>query len=65
MGAAERGEAMSQERIPWGAGGEDPFAEILAVMGVEELIRCRHRLGKLGRARMVELLSLEIAGREE
>jgi hypothetical protein len=41
------------------------FAEILAVMEFEELIRVRHRLGKRGCARNVELLTLELARREE
>jgi hypothetical protein len=45
--------------------GFEPFAEIMAVMEFEELIRLRYRLGKRGCARTVRLLTLEIARREE
>ena len=44
--------------------GPEPFKEIMAVMEFEELIRIRHRLGKKGLARLVGLLTLEIARRE-
>jgi hypothetical protein len=63
--AAAREVAMREHRIAEGAEGPEPLAEILAVMGLEELIRFRHRLGKKGRERMVQLLTLEIARREE
>jgi hypothetical protein len=45
----------------WG----ERFAEMLAVMDVEQLIRVRHRLGKMGCERTVKILSLEIAEREK
>jgi hypothetical protein len=45
--------------------GFEPFAEIMAVMEFEELLRFRYRLGKKGCARTVGLLTLEIARREE
>jgi hypothetical protein len=63
--AGEREEAMTKHRIPEGEDGQEPFAEILAVMDTEQLIRFRHRLGKIGRKRMVKLLSDEIAEREK
>jgi hypothetical protein len=60
---------MNQEEakheIPEGEDGQEPFAEMLAVMDVEQLIRFRHRLGKVGRKRMVKILSEEIAEREK
>ena len=43
----------------------DAFKEILAIMDVEHLIRFRHRLGKVGRKRMVEILTEEIDVREK
>jgi hypothetical protein len=61
----EIGGVASKHRIPEGEDGQDPFAEMLAVMDTEQLIRFRHRLGKIGRKRMVKLLSEEIAEREE
>jgi hypothetical protein len=57
--------AMTKHRIPDGEDGQEPFAEILAVMDTEQLIRFRHRLGKIGRKRMVKILSEEIAEREK
>ena len=60
---------MNQEeanrKIPDGEDGQEPFAEILAVMDLEQLIRFRHRLGKIGRKRMVKMLTDEIAEREK
>lgn len=46
--------------------GQDmnPFAEMLRVMDVEHLIRFRRRLEKVGRKRMVEILTDEIEERE-
>jgi hypothetical protein len=58
-------EMMTKHKIPDGEDGQEPFAEILAVMDLEELIRFRHRLGKIGRKRMVKMLSEEIAEREK
>jgi hypothetical protein len=40
------------------------FGEMLRVMDVEHLIRIRHRLKKIGRKRMVEILTDEIEERE-
>jgi hypothetical protein len=66
MGAAERrGVAMREDQIAEGEDWQERFAEMVAVMDVEQLIRFRHRLGKSGRKRTVELLSLEIGRREE
>jgi hypothetical protein len=42
----------------------NPFAEMLRVMDVEYLIRFRRRLEKVGRKRMVEILTDEIEERE-
>jgi hypothetical protein len=42
-----------------------PFDEILKVMEVEHLIRFRRRLEKVGRKRMVEILTDEIEERIE
>jgi len=56
---------MTKHKIPEGEDGQDPFAEMLAVMNTEQLIRFRHRLGKIGRKRMVKMLSEEIAEREK
>jgi hypothetical protein len=42
----------------------NPFAEMLRVMDVEWLIRFRRRLEKVGRKRMVEILTEEIDIRE-
>jgi hypothetical protein len=56
---------MTKHWIPEGEDWQEAFLEILAVMDSEELIRFRHRLGKKGRERMVELLSEEIAEREK
>jgi hypothetical protein len=39
------------------------FGEMLAVMDIEQLIRFRHRLKKIGRKRMCEILSDEIEER--
>lgn len=43
----------------------NPFSEMLKIMDVEHLIRFRQRLKKVGRKRMVEILSEEIETREE
>jgi hypothetical protein len=56
---------MTKHKIPEGEDGQEPFAEMLAVMDTEQLIRFRHRLGKIGRKRMVKILSEEIAEREK
>jgi len=56
---------MTKHEIPEGEDGQEPFAEMLAVMDIEHLIRIRHRLGKIGRKRMVKILSEEIAEREK
>jgi hypothetical protein len=42
----------------------NPFGEMLRVMDVEHLIRFRRRLEKVGRKRMVEILTDEIEERE-
>jgi hypothetical protein len=55
---------MSKHKIPEGEDGQNPFAEILHVMDLEQLIRFRRRLEKVGRKRMVEILSDEIQERE-
>jgi hypothetical protein len=55
---------MSKHKVPEGEDGQNPFAEILQVMDVEQLIRFRQRLKKIGRKRMVEILSDEIEERE-
>jgi hypothetical protein len=56
---------MTKHKIPEGEDVVEPFAELLAVMDIEQLIRFRHRLGKIGRKRMVKILSEEIAEREK
>jgi hypothetical protein len=48
---------MSKHKIPEGEDGQEPFAEILAVLDDEQLIRLRHRLNKIGRKR-IRLLAL-------
>jgi hypothetical protein len=55
---------MSKHKIPEGEDGQNPFAEILHVMDLEQLIRFRRRLEKIGRKRMVEILTDEIEERE-
>jgi hypothetical protein len=42
----------------------NPFGEMLRVMDIELLIRFRRRLEKVGRKRMVEILSDEIEERK-
>jgi hypothetical protein len=42
----------------------DPFHEMLQVLDVENLLRFRKRLEKVGRKRMVQILSEEIAERD-
>lgn len=42
----------------------DPFYEMLSIMDVEHLIRFRRRLEKVGRKKMVEILTSEIQERE-
>jgi hypothetical protein len=42
----------------------NPFAEMLRVMDIEYLIRFRRRLEKVGRKRMVEILTDEIEERK-
>jgi hypothetical protein len=62
MGSAGREVAMRVELSveDW----QERFTEMLAVMDTEHLIRFRHRLGKVGCKRLVELLTLEIGRRE-
>lgn len=55
---------MTKHKVPAGEDGQDPFAEILQVCDVELLIRFRKRLEKIGRKRMVKLLTEEIEDRE-
>jgi len=55
---------MTKHKIPEGEDGQNPFAEILHVMDIEQLIRFRQRLNKIGRKRMVEILTDEIQERE-
>jgi hypothetical protein len=55
---------MSKHKVPQGEDGQNPFAEMLAVMDIEQLIRFRQRLQKVGRKRMVEILTDEIQERE-
>ena len=43
----------------------DPFEEMLHIMDYELLLRFRKRLEKVGRKRMVEILSEEIEERKE
>jgi hypothetical protein len=42
----------------------DPFHEMIVVMETEHLIRFRRRLEKVGRKKMVEILTTEIAERD-
>jgi hypothetical protein len=60
----EIGGLKSEQGIAEAEDWRERFREMLLVMGIEDLIRFRHRLGKLGCRRLVELLSLEIARRE-
>jgi hypothetical protein len=60
----ETGGVKTKHLVAEGEDWRERFREMLTVMGVEELIRYRHRLGKLGCARLVKILSLEIARRE-
>jgi hypothetical protein len=55
---------VSKHKIPEGEDGQNPFAEMLGVMDTELLIRFRRRLEKIGRKRMVALLTEEIEERE-
>jgi hypothetical protein len=63
MGEAS-GVGSEQETVE-GEDWRERFGEMLAVMDTEHLIRFRHRLGKRGCERLVQLLSLEIGRREE
>jgi hypothetical protein len=56
---------MTKHKVPAGEDGQDPFAEMLAVMEVEHLIRFRYRLNKIGRKKMVKILTEEIDEREK
>ena len=42
----------------------DPFHEMLEVLDIEHLLRFRKRLEKVGRKKMVEILSVEIKERD-
>jgi hypothetical protein len=42
----------------------DKFGELIRVMDVEHLLRFRRRLEKVGRKRMVQILTYEIKARE-
>jgi hypothetical protein len=68
------------EHVPEGAAAEDEelgrarqriaelegiLRDMFSLMDTEQLIRFRHRLGKIGRKRMVKMLSEEIAEREQ
>jgi hypothetical protein len=64
-GAAEREVGMERGGMADGEDWRERFAEMLSVFDTEELIRFRHRLGKIGRERAVKILSLEIAEREK
>lgn len=55
---------MTKHKVPDGEDGQNPFAEILHVMDTEHLIRFRRRLEKIGRKRMVEILTDEIEERD-
>jgi hypothetical protein len=55
----------TKHKIPEGEDGQEPFAEMLGVMDVEQLIRFRVRLKKIGRKKMVKLLTEEIEDREK
>jgi hypothetical protein len=65
MGAAEREVGVRERQIAEGEDWEERFAEMLAVLDTEQLIRFRHRLSKKGCERTAKILTLEIAGREE
>jgi hypothetical protein len=56
---------VTKHKVPEGEDGQDPFAEMLAVMDTEQLIRFRWRLQKIGRKKMVRILSEEIDSREQ
>jgi hypothetical protein len=56
---------MTKHKVPPGEDGQDPFAEMLSVMEVEHLIRLRVRLKKIGRKKMVKILTEEIDDREK
>jgi hypothetical protein len=56
---------MSEHKILEGEDWGERFWEMLAVMDTEQLIRFRHRLQKRGCERTVQILTLEIARREE
>ena len=56
---------MTKHKVPPGPDGQDPFAEMLHVMDVENLIRFRKRLKKIGRKKMVQILTEEIEEREK
>jgi hypothetical protein len=56
---------MTKHKIPAGEDGQDPFAEVLAVMDVENLIRFRRRLERVGRKKMVKILTEEIEDRDK
>ena len=56
---------MTKHKIPEGEDGQEPFAEMLAVMDVEQLIRFRYRLKKIGRKLMVKILTEEIDERDK
>ena len=56
---------MTKYKIPEGEDGQEPFAEMLAVMDTEHLIRLRYRLNKIGRKKMVKILTEEIEEREK
>jgi hypothetical protein len=58
-------DGMTKHQIPDGEDWQNRFAEMLAVMDTEQLIRFRHRLGKKGSERTVKILSEEIAEREK
>jgi hypothetical protein len=60
----EIGGVKSEHGIVGGEDWRERFWEMLGVMDTEHLIRFRHRLGKKGQERMVELLTLEISRRE-
>jgi hypothetical protein len=55
---------MSKHKVPDGEDAQNPFAELLQVMDIEQLIRFRQRLQKVGRKRMVAILTDEIQERE-
>ena len=43
----------------------DPFYEMLEILDTEHLLRFRHRLERVGRKKMVEILTAEIDERDE